>query len=231
MLVATCLLPAEAVALEATLSSEPDVAVEAERIAAHSTEWTMPCLWITSPDPDGTEAAVTADPTVASVVDTEQLGEERYYHVEWTAAVQDRIDAYVDKRATILRAHADADGWELRIRFAERDQFDAFRERLDAEGHSFRLRTLTEPGSSSGTVGKLTPEQFEALRTAIERGYFRVPREVTTRELAAELDRSHQSVSELLRRGMENLVEDALAEERVRSVGRSGSADGDREGT
>lgn len=214
VLVATCLLPPAAVALERTLAEDPDVEVEAERVAAHSTGWTMPGLCVTSSDLDRTAELLGADPTVERVVEAEHFDGEARYYVEWATAVQDRIDAFLDEQATILRASADANGWKLRIRFASRSQFDSFRTYLDDAGHSFRLRHLSEAGEAHQPVGGLTPEQREVLRTAIEAGYFRVPREVTTRELAAELDRSHQSVSELLRRGTENLVAGMLAEER-----------------
>lgn len=206
MLIATCHLPHEAVALAEALADEPALEVEAERIAAHSTEWTMPCLWVSAPDLERAAVAIAADPTVATLVDAEEFGEEAYYHVEWSDHVQDRIDAYLDKEASILRATADADDWTLEIRFAAREQFEEFRAYLDEEGHSFRLRSLSESGSPRSAAGTLTPDQREVLESALEAGYFQVPRETTTRELAADLDRSHQSVSELLRRGTENLV-------------------------
>lgn len=206
MLTATCELPHEALALAETFATVPCLEVEAERIAAHSTEWTMPCLWVRGTDLGAAEVSLDADPTVATVVETERFDGEAYYHVEWAAGVQDRIDAYLDKEASIIRATADADGWELEIRFAGRDQFEAFREHLDAQGHSFALRSLSESGSQRGSAGALTPDQREVLEAALAQGYFQVPREVTTRELADELDRSHQTVSELLRRGTENLV-------------------------
>lgn len=225
MLIATCLLPHAAVALERTFAEDPDVEVEAERVAAHSTEWTMPCLWVSSPHPDRTAALIEADPTVAHVVEATEFDGETHYHLEWSEAVTTRIDAFLDKQASILRASADERGWELQIRFADRDQFDTFRERVDDEGHSFHLRDLTEAGEARQTIGQLTPEQLEVLRTAIEEGYFRVPREITTRELGSELDRSHQSVSELLRRGTENLVAAMLAAEDERDAAEDRAGD------
>jgi hypothetical protein len=46
MLLATFQLDHEAIALKETFEALPELTVEAERIAAHSTEWTMPCLWM-----------------------------------------------------------------------------------------------------------------------------------------------------------------------------------------
>lgn len=206
MLIATCLLPPEAVALERTLDAEPEIVIEAERIAAHSTHWTMPCLWVSGPDHEAAESLLSNDPSIESIVGVRRFGDEVHYHVEWIAPVQARIDTYVDMQATILDARADADGWVLELRFASREQFDAFRAHLDSQGHSFQLLQLTEPGASRDRVGSLTPEQRAVLEAAAANGYFAVPRAITTRELAEELDTSHQSLSELLRRGIENLV-------------------------
>lgn len=213
MLIATIQLPPAAMALEQTLAAEPDAVIEAERIAAHSTHWTMPCLWVSGPDAAGVEDLLDADPTVESIVEIERFGREFHYHVEWSTPVQARIDSYVDMKATILGTRADADGWELQLRFAARKQFDTFREHVNAEGHAFDLLHLTEPGSPRRQVGELTPEQRQVLEVAAEEGYFEVPRSVTTRELAEQLDRSHQSLSELLRRGTANLVSASLPAE------------------
>lgn len=53
------------------------------------------------------------------------------------------------------------------------------------------------------------------LVAAAKNGHFTIPRETTITDLADEFDVSHQAFSELLRRGMENLVFSTLtAEER-----------------
>jgi predicted DNA binding protein len=56
----------------------------------------------------------------------------------------------------------------------------------------------------------VTPGQQNVLVAARERGYFDIPRETTLRELADELDVSHQTLSEHLRRGIMNLVDATL---------------------
>ena len=48
--------------------------------------------------------------------------------------------------------------------------------------------------------GKLTEEQLELLETAFRMGYFEVPRQATSEEIAAELGISQPSFSEQLRR-------------------------------
>lgn len=213
MLVATLSIPPEALALEHASSAVPEIELEAERVAAHSTEWVMPCLWISHESFDAVDEALRADPSVATVVESEAFDETAFYHVEWTDAVERRINSYVDKEGSILEARL-ADGtWEVDIRFADREQFDDFRDDITERGHSFQLLSLSEPTQSTAETDHVTPTQREALVTATNQGYFRVPREATIAELASELEISHQAVSELLRRGTENLVSSTLLPE------------------
>ena len=210
MIIATFSLPHHAVALERAFEELPELQVEAERIAAHSRAWVMPCLWAANAEFDAADEVIEADPSVDDVVEAYEFADEKYYQLDWAEDVDERIDSYVDQRGSILDAEADADGWRLRIRFVDREQFDAFRDALDERGTDFELRDLTEPGAPRETFGRLTPDQRDALVAARERGYFEVPREATVRDVAEELDVSHQAVSELLRRGTANLVDATL---------------------
>lgn len=213
MLIGTFSLPADAVALEHTLSELPEIEIEAERIAAHSTRWTMPCLWIASDDFEIVDETLAADSSVEEIVGTDEFDDERYYQLQWSDTVEERVNAYIDQQGSIIDANATTDGWRLRLRFVSRDQFDAFRETLTERGHSFELLDLTEPGAPRVSAGGVTPDQRDALVTARDRGYYEVPRGISSRELAAELDMSHQSLSELLRRGTEALIDSTLTTE------------------
>lgn len=210
MLIATFHLDFDAVALGDAFEDVPDMTVEAERIAAHGTEWTMPCVWVSANDFDAVDDALAGDPTVDQIIETNEFETEKYYHIDWDDRVDERIDAFVDHEGSILRADASGDGWEIEFRFVNRDQFDAFRATLQDRGHDFELVEIYEPGTPRQTTAGLTPAQRDALVTAVERGYFEIPRETAMRELADELETSPQALSELLRRGTENLVTSIL---------------------
>ena len=213
MLIATFQLDHDAVALERAFDEEPGMTVEAERIAAHSTKWTMPCLWVAADDFDRADDVLESDPSVNRIVETAEFTDEKYYHLEWADDIVDRVDAYIDQQGSILHAKATNHGWELRIRFATREQFDRFRTTLTEQDHSFELLDLTEPDSPRTSFGELTPRQRDALVAARKHGYYEVPRGISTRDLADELDLSHQSLSELLRRGTEKLIDSTLTTE------------------
>lgn len=214
MLRASISIPPEALALDHAASAVSGLEVEAERIAAHSTEWVMPCLWVADAESDGVEAAFRSDPSIDEIVESVRFDEAAFYHVEWTDDVKRRIDSYLDKEGSLLEARLAAEEWRVDLRFADREQFDAFRDQLADRGHSFRLLSLTEMTCPDRGVQVLTSAQRDALVTAAERGYYRVPRETTTDELADDLDISHQAISELLRRATENLVFSTLTAER-----------------
>lgn len=210
MLIATFLLPHEALALEHTFEEVPGLEVEAERIAAHSTTWSMPCLWATSAEFDDVDEALANDPTVEKITGTTEFSDEKHYQLKWSDTVIEQINEYIDREASLLEASANSDGWQVKIRFMSYEQFDVFRERLSEQDCSFQLTRLVEPGAPRQSSGNVTPDQRKALVTAKESGYYRVPRKLTARELAEELDMSHQSLSELLRRGTENLIDTTL---------------------
>ena len=209
VLLTTFRLDHDAVALEHAFEELPDLLVEAERIAAHSARSSMPCLWVDG-EPDRIEDVFLRDTTVDSIVTLSQFGSECYCHLRWTQEVRDRIEVYIDHAGAVLRASASRDGWKLQFRFATREQFDVFREAIREDGYHFELLQLEEPTERHETTGPLTPAQHEALVTAVEMGYFTIPRTASTRDVAEELGTSHQSVSELLRRGTDNLVRSTL---------------------
>lgn len=95
--------------------------------------------------------------------------------------------------------------------YPTRDSFSATIDFCNEEGSIFDADVMREmEGEPTGHYG-LTERQYETLTTAVERGYYAIPRETTAQDLADELDVSYQTLSELLRRGHEALIEDTLS--------------------
>lgn len=134
MLIATFSLPHDAVALEQSFQELPGLEVEAERIVAHSRAWGMSGLWTANAAFESIDEVLAADPSVNEIIDDYEFADEKYYLLDWTNDVDERIGIYIDQRTSILDAEADADSWQIRIRFFSRDQFDVFRHTLDEEG-------------------------------------------------------------------------------------------------
>lgn len=210
MFIATFAIESDGFALAHALQAAPGMSVEAERVAAHSTHWVMPCLWAAGGDFEAFDAALEADPSVEEVIERERVGEETFYQVVWSDDVVGHVDAALDMEATILNAAVENGEWSLRVRFASRDQFETFRQYLDEQGLGFRLRTITESSAPRQEMGGLTAAQRDALVAAVELGYYAIPRRVTMSEVADSLDLSRQAISERLRRGTMGLVENVL---------------------
>jgi hypothetical protein len=104
-----------------------------------------------------------------------------------------------------MEGHGTNESWSLRLRFTSHESFKGFAERCRDLNIDLTLRAVYNPHPPV-TTGMLTTAQREALRVASERGYFKVPREVTLRELSDQLGVSEQAVSQRLRRGLDSLV-------------------------
>lgn len=193
-------------ALPHALSEAPEMNVEADRLAAHSRHWVMPCLWAAGGDFEAFDAALADDPTVADVVTTRAYDEETFYQVNWTDDIKRHVDVCLDKQGSLMHAETTNGEWHLTFRFASREQFETFREYCARQDMGFRLENLTEASAPQQFMGGLSGPQREALVTAVEAGYFAIPRQATMEDVAAELDISTQAASERIRRGVEQFV-------------------------
>lgn len=84
-------------------------------------------------------------------------------------------------------------------------------EEYERAGADVSLETLRDYEYTPGPVESLTERQQEVLATAYEGGYFEVPRQATTEDLADELDLDSSTVSEHLVRAQRNLLSGLLA--------------------
>ena len=116
---------------------------------------------------------------------------------------------------TVRSATATTDTWTFEVRFPSTDASSRFYTRYDDETHPITIRRLNHQGTTDRrSNGQLTADQRDALARAVATGYFEVPRRTTLVELADELDISDTAVSQRIRRGMANVLQDsALASE------------------
>lgn len=202
---------AEAFALAETLPAVPEIVVEFDRIVTHSREWIMPFLWVTAPEEgfDQFDAALETDPSVEDATVTDSFPDSRLYKMQWCRDVARTVDTILDHEGTILEASGQGDTWNLKVRFADRDQLTTFHDHF-SEGGSVELEALFSPSEPYGGTFGLTPKQRDALLAAYEAGYYESPRKTTASELAAEFGVSQQAFSERLQRGTAAFIENAL---------------------
>ncbi|WP_331233619.1 helix-turn-helix domain-containing protein [Natronorarus salvus] len=118
------------------------------------------------------------------------------------------MPSIVESGGTILSAYLSGGTWSLRLRYVEREEIERTIELLRANDVDASITTIRTISTDDVTEIGLTTEQYEALSLAVERGYFEVPRRISLQELAEELDVSHQSLSERLRRAQRVLSTD-----------------------
>ena len=83
-------------------------------------------------------------------------------------------------------------------------------EAYQASGASVDLQALRDFEPSDGPLDRLTDRQREILLAAYEMGYFDVPKEASTDEVARSLDLDDSTVSEHLQRAERNLLSSVL---------------------
>jgi hypothetical protein len=203
-------VPATEFALSHTLETLPSLEFEIERIVDTGDEAVMPLVWVRGADVEQVEEVFEADPSVDEVSLLAAFERESLYRMKWIDHVRLLLQMLTNSEATVLDAYGHDGRWALRVMYPEREHVSTTMEFCDGHGLSFDVESVRElEGEPAGRFG-LTDEQFEALRTAAERGFFSVPREVTLKELAEEFGVSHQALSERIRRATAALVEDTL---------------------
>ena len=200
--------------LNATVERTPDADIQFVGSCTNASG--EPCVRyrVESVEPGEFEAGLDADATVASYnLLTEESG--RFFY---------QISLSDDGRAASIVPLAGEYGgmfvdgywsggeWKLRLRFPNNSLFRGFVDACRSQDRiSLVLRKISQGVSYDGSGIGLTPPQGEALKTALEQGYYEIPRRTSLAQIADQLGISDNAVSERLRRGMEYVLERELS--------------------
>ncbi|WP_227354680.1 helix-turn-helix domain-containing protein [Haladaptatus salinisoli] len=200
-------IPAEEFALSETLERLPEMVFKIDRVVAHDTDYVMPFVWASDGDFESLTAALEIDPSVGNVELLTDLDEERLYRMEWVNKTRIIGHMLLEQSATVQRATAHDDQWDLRVLFPEQNRISATSQYAHEHGFSLDVSRIYDVDSAQRVRFDLTDDQQEALAMAVEHGYYDVPRDVDQSELAEKLGVSHQALSERLRRGTKGILE------------------------
>lgn len=203
-------IPAEAFALERTFEVVPDVTIEVERLATHSREWIMPFLWARGDDLETIETALRNDPCIDDLRTIDLDENVGYFNVFWSEEIQTLVDQIVDQHGIMQEADATDGRWYFKLQFVDQSALKEFQEYFREQNHSFELERLYDGTEPKEREYDLTREQRDTLVTALEMGYFAIPRDAQIDDLASELEISTNAVSERLRRATGNLTRNTL---------------------
>lgn len=202
--VAELRFPATTFALADAFERRPTLCVRVEQVATSHPSRPFAAVWLSDTDVDAALDALADDPTVdvESVV-TRREG-SALCELGFPRRVSVVADVVTSRAGTVLSATATGGSWSLRIRYPTRRALSESVTALDRFEFDPELSRI---GCRSGSpVGDLTEKQRETVAVALERGYFEIPRQVSLKELAADLGVTHQALSERLRRAEQALL-------------------------
>lgn len=184
-----------------------------------------PLVWVSGPDRSTVHEALEADPSVdviASLTDGERrvqasdTGDDKrerwLFRLEFGEGIKlfERIVAEND--GAIVAARGRNDTWSVKLLFHDRESLSECYALFEQYDFQVEVTRLTGMDDVESAKTPLTQTQYETICKAHELGYFDVPRQITLKELAAELDVSHQALSERLRRCHATLVSAELTD-------------------
>lgn len=160
----------------------------------------VPFLFVENADIHALEARLADDDTIGTVALVDDFDGQALFRLEWPTGTDGFIHAVNAHEAAILEGIGTNERWEFQLRFPDSADIGGFSADCENAGIDIGLRRLYQPNEPPVESSGLTPTQRETLLTALETGYFAIPRRITGEELAAELGVSDQAVSERLRR-------------------------------
>ncbi|WP_229770499.1 helix-turn-helix domain-containing protein [Halorhabdus sp. CBA1104] len=150
-------------------------------------------------------------PSVGSMQLVNTHDAETLYALEWEPPAESLFQTMTEMGAALLGATGSADRWAIELRFPSHDALSGFQEYYLDRGIPVSIEKIYNPTKpDAGPWYGLTAVQRETLTHAVESGYYSLPREISTQELAAEFDISDQATTERLRRGIATLVDNTL---------------------
>jgi predicted DNA binding protein len=133
------------------------------------------------------------------------------YSLSWNYERDIVFEGIVEVGAHLLSATGHATDWSFELQFPSHDALSRFKQYCEDARISLTLDRVYNPTKPENAPWYgLTEVQRETLVAAVQQGYYDIPRQVSTKELAAQFDVSDQAITERLRRATSALVENTL---------------------
>jgi predicted DNA binding protein len=172
---------------------------------------TVPFFWVFSQESERFQQQVRRHDSVSRLVVVDEYGDRRLFALEWETGSDRLFEGIAAVEAQILTASGRASAWTFKLRFPSHERLSAFKRHCEKEGIRLDVsRVYVDSERRPGQEFGVTEPQREALTLALQRGYYDIPRDCTTAELAAELGISDQAVTERLRRAIRRLGEETV---------------------
>lgn len=162
---------------------------------------------------DGTAPVQTVGGGFVGYVEPLDEGDLNHvYRVQWTADDGHPFASVDSDNVTILGGISRNGTWRLTMQFDSGESLESFRRRVTEDDGGWQIHRVLWSTDTVSVIERLTPVQRETLETAVARGYFDIPRGISTTELADELGVTTNAVSERLRRAEREVFDSMLGE-------------------
>jgi hypothetical protein len=202
-------LPCGEFALAETLEAVPGARFGTGSVAGTG-RGVLPLLWTRTSNHERLDTALVEDPTTTRVSRLIKRGDEWLYDVTWDETVEVVVGFLTVHGGTILDASADAGEWQMRVVYPSQRALRKATSTCERHDVPVDFESIRQVGGESAGRDGLTDVQHRSLRVACEEGYYDVPRSTDLDTIADRMDVSHQALSERLRRGTKNLIEQSL---------------------
>jgi hypothetical protein len=142
----------------------------------------MPYFWVETTDGAGVAERLCEVERVEDVSVLDETESQSLLKVTWAEEPDDVLPVMSDTDAVALDVARETDTWVFRLQFPASDSLSTFNHRCRERGVEVSLERVYQSTGAGEPRDGLTPAQRELLATALEVGYFEVPRQTTLRE-------------------------------------------------
>lgn len=191
-------------------AGDEDIHIKLDRVVPTGNE-VMPFFWAEGDDFEAFERRVRNERIVDELEALERVEDQILYKVTWGTDVHNFTRILTESGATILEAHGNTP-WVFKLRFATHSGLRDFHNLCREQDIGFRVNSISTElrPADDGVMYRLTARQHETIVTAVQEGYFEVPRRISLQDLSEEFDVSPQAVSERLRRAENEVLRTVL---------------------
>lgn len=206
-------IPAIDFELGRALSMEEPVSIVLETLVPMG-QRTVPFFWVQDHDSEGFERAVRDHEGVKQMQAIETHENRTLYAFRWHTDTDSLFEAFREANAQLLNASGHHDSWEFEIRFSNHKELSTFRDLCHDSDIRLTIDRVYHPTDPEAVPHYgLSEPQRKTLSTAVNQGFYSIPRQTSTKKLAAQFDISDQATTERLRRAIASLTEYTLLTE------------------
>jgi len=155
--------------------------------------------------------AVTDHPSANEMTLLTGTNGDEIYWLDWEHESDEFLTAVRESGGHLLSGNSHCGRWQFRVQFPDPDSLSVFNDLLRERGVEDDVLSVTNSWSASrGDADALTTPQREAFEVAYQAGYYDIPRQASTADVAEQLGISDQALSERLRRGTARLIQAAV---------------------